>query len=160
MVAEARVVFAELADYSDCRNEAEVRKMSALKEIKSLEAQKRKLLTKAKAECLKKIAPVLLELKELGFEFKLVEKSSVIEAPTKKTKSPKGNKPTKKRRSGFPEKVLKTIAATEKGLARKQIDSAHKVASQSDKRAISNALTALKRNNFVTLNGGVYRAAS
>jgi len=132
--------------------------MSALNVIKQLEAKKQKLLAKAKTECLKKVETVLRELRELGFEYELVEAPSTQTKVTKKLEPAKNKRTAKKRRSGIGEKVRRSIASQPAGMTRKAINAALKADSQTDKRAISNALSALKRNNAVTLEGGIYKA--
>lgn len=128
--------------------------MSVINEIKQLEAQKQKLLGKAKTEAMSSVNAALADLKALGFEYHLVE------GPKPKTKRlMTKSKTTRKRRSGVRDEVLKVVAAAESGLVRKEILAALKATDKSDQQAVANALATLKKSGQLKAEGRVYKTA-
>lgn len=128
--------------------------MSVINEIKQLEAQKQKLLSKAKTEAMNAVNAALADLKALGFEYHLVE------GPKPKAKRTTTKpKTTRKRRSGMRDEVLKVVAAAENGLVRKEILATLKATEKSEQQAIANALAALKKSGQLKAEGRVYKTA-
>ena len=128
--------------------------MSVIEEIKQLEAQKQKLLGQAKTEAMNAANKALADLKALGFEYHLVEGPKP--KATRKTTKAKG---TRKRRSGTRDEVVKAIAASEKGLVRKEIFSALNAKDKSAQQAIANALATLKKSGQLKSEGRIYKVA-
>jgi hypothetical protein len=123
--------------------------MSVLDEIKKLDEQKQALLAKAKDEALQQATKAVAMLRELGFNYKLVEAGDNIPftAP--------------KRRTGVRNDVLNAVKAAPNGISRSDILEA--LGAKGDKRAeqsISNALANLKKAEQLTLNDGVYTVTS
>ncbi|WP_227272693.1 hypothetical protein [Roseobacter weihaiensis] len=127
--------------------------MSVIDEIKKLEAQKQKLLGKAKAEAMSAANKALADLKALGFECHLAEGPK----PKAKRAAPKA-KATRKRRPGIRDEVMNVVTASENGLVRKEIFAAMSATDKSAQQAIANALAALKKSGQLTTEGRVYKA--
>lgn len=121
--------------------------MSILDQIQQLEDQKNKLLEQARKEAVTKAETAIAELNALGFNYRLTGGPS-----------PAG---TAKRRTGVRQEVLDTIKAAPEGMSR--ADLLEKMGAKGDKSAeqsISNALAALKKNNSITADDGVYKAVA
>lgn len=125
--------------------------MSVLDEIKQLEAQKQKLLSKAKSDALKAAQRAIGELRALGFDYHLTEGSE------KSTERAAVKKPKKIRRSGIREQVLQKIAASEGGLSRKELIAGMGVNDKSGMQSVSNALFALKKASLIAGDKGSYQ---
>lgn len=124
--------------------------MSTLDQIRKLEEQKNQLLNQAKQEALNKANDAIKELRELGFEYQLVQGDT----PTATVRG------SGKRRTGIRDDVLEHVTKAKDGITR--ADLLEQMGAKGDKsseQSISNALAALKKQGTVTLNDGVYRSA-
>ena len=122
--------------------------MSVFEELKQLDQRRKELLEGAKKEALDKAYDAVRQLKELGYNYKLVEADDT--SPTTGT-----------RRTGVRQQVLTTIKQHPNGITRSDLMDA--MQAKGDKRAeqsISNAVAALKKNGDITTEDGFYRAAS
>lgn len=117
--------------------------MSILDEIKKLDEQKHKLLNSAKKELLHKAEQAINELNALGFNYTLTEAST---------------KPTGKRRTGIRDEVLAVIKKTGGASRADILDQLDAKGDTSAEQSISNALSALKKQNKVTADQGIYKA--
>lgn len=125
--------------------------MSVIDEIKKLDAKKKSLLSKAKAEALKTAQKAVADLNALGFDYALVDN----EKPAKKrAQTVSGKRP---RRTGMRDEVLKVIKKSEAGLKRKEILEKLKASDKSAQQSVSNALAVLKKSNAITQDGRVYK---
>jgi|GEM_PF-2268445 len=124
--------------------------MSALQKIKELDAQREKLLTDAKEEALTQATEAVSTLRELGFNYSLVE-----------GKVGGASRSAGGRRTGVKATALKAITNSDNGMTRAQILEA--MDAQDDKSAqnsISTALANLKKEGKVTNDDGIYKPAS
>jgi len=120
--------------------------MSVLDQLKELDQKREELLATGKAVALKKAEAAISELNELGFKYKLTG------GPTASTG---------KRRSGIRDEVLSTIKSSPSGITRAVLLEA--LGAKGDKSAeqsISNALSALKKQDAVTSDDGVYKVVA
>lgn len=116
--------------------------MSALEEIKKLDAKKKELLEKAKAEALAVAQDAIATLNELGFPYKL-------------TGGPKPSRTT--RRSGIRQTVLDEITNHPDGITRAElIDQLSIKGDKSAEQSVSNALAALKKAEQIVAEDGRY----
>ena len=109
-----------------------------------LEQQKSDLINKAKDELVAKITPLVQQLNDLGFNYKLIEG---------------GRKSTGARRTGIRNEILAIIKKAPNGIARADIIAA--LSAKGDtaaEQSVSNALSALKKQGKVSSADGKYRA--
>ena len=120
--------------------------MSVLDQIRKLDEQKAKLLKDAKAEALAAAEKAIADLRELGFNYRLVLAGTDTGNP-------------KKRRTGIRDEVLASVKAHPKGFNRADLLEAMNVkGDKSGEQSVSNALSALKRAGTITTDDGVYKA--
>ena len=119
--------------------------MTILDQIKDLEKQRQKLLATGKAEALKRAEDAIADLQALGFTYTLTEKGTTV--------------PPSPRRKGVRTEVLELIRQFPLGIKRadilKQLNTAN---SKTAEQSISNALAALKKDETITANAGLYTA--
>lgn len=117
--------------------------MSVLDQIRKLEEQKSQLLSAAKQEALQKAEAAIKELRELGYEYRLVQGEG---------------EPRTGRRSGIREEVLSHIKRAD-GISRAQLlETMGAKGTKSAEQSISNALAALKKAGTIGGDNGIYRA--
>lgn len=122
--------------------------MSVLDQIRELEAQKQKLLKEAKQSAIKKAQAAIAELKELGFSYSLTEGEA--------TRATGGT-----RRTGIRNDVLDIIKKTPNGINRADILATMDAkGDKSAEQSVSNALSALKKQNAVTGKDGTYKVVA
>lgn len=122
--------------------------MTVLDELKKLDEQRAKLIDKAKAEALKQAEQAVEDLNALGFNYSLSDK-------TRPTPTVRGQ-----RRTGIRQEVLQAIADNPDGINRAELlDKLDAKGNKSAEQSISNALSALKKSDSISADGGVYRAA-
>ena len=119
--------------------------MSVLDQIRKLDEQKAKLLKDAKAEALAAAEKAIADLRELGFNYRLVLAGTDTGNP-------------KKRRTGIRDEVLAQVKAHPNGITRSEMLVAMNVkGNKSGEQSVSNALAALKKAGTITLADGVYK---
>lgn len=121
--------------------------MSVLDQIRQLDEQKKQLLNQAKEEALTKATNAIAELREIGFNYRLVEGGDTT-LPT----AQQGG-----RRTGIREAVLDVIKSHPTGITRADI--LEQMDAKGDKRAeqsISNALSNAKKQDLIRLEDGKY----
>lgn len=128
----------------------ELRKLD--EEEARIKAQRDKLREQAKEEALAAINAAIEELNALGYNYRLTEAQGATRSASRAS--------TIGRRSGVREQVLQTVSAAgpdgiDSAAVREQLGMTDKA----DSQAVSNALSALKRQSKISLNGGVYTAA-
>lgn len=122
--------------------------MSVLDQIRKLDEQKAQLLETAKKEALKKAEAAIAELNELGFNYRL-------------TGGPATPTSSGKRRTGIRQEVLAVVQQSADGISRADI--LEKLDAKGDKSAeqsVSNALAALKKQNTITGDDGIYKVVA
>lgn len=119
--------------------------MSVLDEIRKLDEQKKQLLQSAKSEALKKAKQAIDELNELGFNYELVERDT-------------GAKPRGTRRTGIRNNVLSVVKSHPQGIRRSDVLDKMNANDKSTQQSVSNALSALKKNNHIVQEGSLYKA--
>lgn len=117
--------------------------MSVLDEIRKLDEQKAKLLSQAKDEALRKAQQAVKELNELGFDYQLTSSTT---------------KPTRTRSSGVRDSVLAEIKKHPDGISRQMLFDVLGATDTKAQQSISNAVSALKKNNAISAESGVYKA--
>lgn len=122
---------------------------SYIDQIKELEAQKQKLLQKAKAEALGQAQRAVTELNNLGFNYRLVEGQ---------TSSSVTGTPTRTRKSGVSNDVLAVIKKAPNGLPRAGVLEQMGATDKKQEQSISNSLTNLKKKGLLTAEDGIYKA--
>lgn len=121
--------------------------MSALDEIKKLDEKKQQLVSAAKEEALAKAREAIADLNALGFSYTLTDTHKQTT-----TRSP--------RRSGIRSDLLAFIQGHPEGVTRAQvIELLDAKGDKSMEQSVSNALSALKKQEQVTLENGLYRPA-
>jgi hypothetical protein len=126
--------------------------MSVMDQIRELEKQKGQLLETAKAGALAAIELAIKELSELGFHYRVIE---VDPTPARESIARLN---TGKRRIGIREDVLQAVTA-KKAATRAEVLAAMGAKDKSAVTSVSNALSALKKQGLIRLDGGAYTAA-
>lgn len=120
-------------------------------QIRQLEDQKKALVQKEKDALLAKANDAVSKLREMGFNYRLVQMDGGSVPFTTKSGT---------RRTGIREQVLKIVEGSPDGISR--ADVLAKLDAKGDKSAeqsASNALAALKKGNQIDLKDGKYVAA-
>lgn len=126
--------------------------MSVMEQIRKLDEEKAKLLNQAKEDALRRAEEAVQELRELGFNYRLVETDS---EPTRTRSTSTGG-----RRTGVRDDIMKVIRAHPDGIRRGEILNAMGVGDdKSFEGSVSNALANMKKAGTITLDNGLYRAA-
>jgi hypothetical protein len=118
--------------------------MSAIEQIKKLEAEREKLISQAKSEALQQIEGAIKTLADLGFHYQVVAAGTA--------------KATRTRRGGVREQVLAEIKKHANGITRSDLFTALAALDDKAKQSISNAVAALKKAGHVGGDGGHYKA--
>lgn len=126
---------------------------SVLDQIRKLDEQKAALLQTAKEEALAQANAAIATLRELGFNYRVVE-SSEYRGGDGGVPSPR----TGGRRTGIRELVLHRVQNTPNGVTASQVILMLAANDDAAKTSVRNALAALKRSGAVTLADGVYKA--
>jgi len=136
---------------------------SALEQLKRLneeqeriERERRELAARARDEVLERVRAELAELNKLGFNFRVVEASEAVAQGG--AVEPGARRGT--RRTGIREQVLGVIReAGPDGLRSKDIRARLGISDKQGSQAVSNALSALKRANQISIQNGALVAA-
>lgn len=123
--------------------------MSYIEQIKELDAQKQKLMEKAKSEALTRAENAIQELNDLGFNYRIVEGA----APSQKAATS-----TRTRKSGVSDEVLKIIKGAPDGLPRAAVLEQMNATDKKQEQSISNSLSNLKKKGLLTADNGIYKA--
>jgi hypothetical protein len=130
--------------------------MSVKDQIRELEKQRDDIIEKAKSGALATIDAAVSELTELGFHYRVIEVD-----PTDGAANP-GRTASRKvstgRRSGIREDVLRAVTE-KKAATRAELIAAMGAKDKSAVTSVSNALSALKKQGLIRLDGGAYTAA-
>ena len=126
-------------------------KPTVLDRIKELDAEKARLMDEAKTNALATAEGAIAELNALGFSYRLVEAGK---APRASTPAPTG-----KRRTGIRDEVLSIIASSADGISRADLLAKLDASDKSAQQAVSNAVSALKKDGKISGEGGHYRSA-
>lgn len=118
--------------------------MSLIEQIKELDEQRAKLVCDAKADALSRIESAITDLKELGFDYQLVEGGrSASSSP---------------RRPGVRQDVYDTIESNGPISRQDLMEAMGAKGNKSGEQSISNAIAALKRAGRITADDGIYQA--
>jgi hypothetical protein len=130
--------------------------MSVMDQIRKLDEQKAQLLQSAKHEALEAANKALATLRELGFNYRLVESDTTL--ISRVGNNAIGRSGNGARRTGIRDKVLSRVKVAEKGLTAAELITLMNPENKADKTSIRNALAALKRNGHVDIKDGKYIA--
>jgi len=118
---------------------------SVLEQIRKLDEQKKQLLDTARKEAIATAEAAIKTLNELGFSYRLTQTDAHVR--------------TGGRRSGIRQDVLNTIKGSA-GMSRSQLlDHFNARGDKKLEQSLSNALSALKRNGSITVDGGSYKSS-
>lgn len=126
-------------------------KPNVLDRIRELEAEKMKLMDEAKATALANAEKAINELNELGFNYRLVQGERAVRSAS----APRGQ-----RRTGIRDDVMSAIAAAgPDGINRQDLLAKMEATDKSAEQAVSNAVSALKKDGKISGEKGIYIAA-
>ena len=120
--------------------------MSALDEIRKLDQQRQQLIDQAKSEALEKAQEAVKELNELGFDYQLVQGGK-----------PQATYTRRGRKSGVRDAVFAEIKKHPNGIGRQDLVAALEPQGLNE-TSVTNAVSALKKDDKITAESGHYTA--
>ena len=134
--------------------------MTVMDQIRKLDEQKLQLLAGAKKDALEAVQKGIDELRELGFNYRLVTGAESGGMVGNGRRSDIGRSGNGKRRTGIREDVLRVVGEHGEGVSRaKVLELMDAKGEKSAEQSISNALAALKKAGTLVQANGLYKSA-